>query len=345
MFRGSDARDLRRVPAPLTVPMDVVPKQPQPTLFELPPPVVAPAVVDSAQRALADALPPLLRMGTMSWSFAGWRGTVYAQDAEPKLLADAGLTAYSQQPLLRAVEVDRSFYDPLPEVYFSRVAAQVPEDFRFLVKAHEECTLLRFPKHARYGKRRGELNPRFLDPAYAEGAVVAQCVPGLAHRLGAILFQFPPQDAGDPSGFADRLQGFLERLPRSVPYAVELRNRELLTPGYARALLASGAQHIHNAWGGMPSVLAQARFIPPAARKPLIVRWLMRRGDEYEAARSRFLPFNRLAEPDLATRNDIATLVSKALRHEVPAFVLINNKAEGCAPASVVELAREIAAR
>jgi len=70
---------------------------------------------------------------------------------------------------------------------------------------------------------------------------------------------------------------------------------------------------------------------------------LMRRGDEYEAARSRFLPFNRLLEPDLSTRTDIATLVSKALAHDVPAFVLINNKAEGCAPASISELARTVA--
>jgi len=317
----------------------------QPTLFELPPRVLEPAPVDPAQRALSAALSPQLRMGTMSWSFAGWRGVVYARDAEPKLLAEAGLTAYHQHPLLRSVEVDRSFYDPLPERYFSELAAQVPEDFRFLVKAHEECTLARFPKHARYGKRQAEQNPRFLDAAYAAGAVVAPCVLGLGQKLAALLFQFPPQDVGDPASFSDRLQAFLEQLPRGVPYAVELRNAELLTPAYARALAAAGAVHAHNAWGAMPSLLAQARLIPPAARKPLIVRWLMRRGDEYEAARSRFLPFNRLAEPDLPTRVEIVTLVSKALAHDVPALVLVNNKAEGCAPASIIELARAIAAR
>jgi len=315
----------------------------QPTLFELPPRVLEAAPVDPALRALSTRLSPELRMGTMSWSFPGWRGLLYAQDADPKLLAEAGLAAYSQQPLLRSVEIDRSFYDPLPERYFKDLAAQVPEDFRFLVKAHEECTLAHFPKHPRYGKRQGEANPRFLDAAYAANAVVAQCVPGLGHRLGALLFQFPPQAALDPSRFAERLSAFLERLPRGVPYAVELRNPELLTPAYAHALLTNDALHAHNAWGAMPSVLAQARLIPPPARRPLIVRWLMRRGDEYEAARSRFLPFSRLVEPDLTTRADIATLVSKALSHDVPAFVLINNKAEGCAPASIAELARAIA--
>lgn len=323
----------------------VVPaKDAQPTLFELPPRVIEPAPLDPALDALSARLSPQLRMGTMSWSFPGWRGTVYAHDADPKLLSEAGLTAYSKQPWLRSVEVDRSFYDPLPEHYFRQLAQQVPDDFRFIVKAHEECTLARFPKHARYGKRQGEANPRFLDPAYAAQAVVAQCVPGLGSKLGALLFQFPPQEVGHAEPFADRLQAFLERLPAGVPYAIELRNAELLTPAYARALGAAGALHAHNAWGTMPSVLAQARLIPPPARKPLIVRWLMRRGDEYEAARSRFLPFDRLAEPDLPIRTEIATLVSKALANDVPAFVLINNKAEGCAPASIVELARAVAA-
>ena len=315
----------------------------QPTLFALPPRVIEPAAVDAAQVALAGALPPDLRMGTMSWSFAGWRGVVYAKDAEPKLLGEAGLTAYCRHPLLRTVEIDRSFYDPLPERYFNEVAQQVPEGFRFLVKAHEECTLQRFPRHARYGKKQGEPNPRFLDAGYAETAVVAQCAAGLGDKMAALLFQFPPQDLGEPRAFADRLQAFLERLPRGVAYAVELRNAELLTPAYARALEASSALHAHNVWGAMPSVLAQARLIPPPARRPLIVRWLMRSGDDYEGARSRFLPFNRLAEPDTRNREDIATLISKALAHGVPAFVVVNNKAEGCAPASIFELARRIA--
>jgi uncharacterized protein YecE (DUF72 family) len=317
----------------------------QPTLFALPPREIEPAAIAAEHRDLARELSPELRMGTMSWSFGGWRGLVYAQDADPKLLGEAGLTAYGKHPLLRAVEIDRSFYDPLPERYFSEVAAQVSDDFRFLVKAHEECTLARFPRHARYGKKQGEQNPRFLDSAYAEAAVVAASAAGLGVKLAALLFQFPPQDLGDPQAFADRLQGFLERLPPGVPYAVELRNPELLTRAYARALEATGALHAHNVWGQMPSLLAQARLIPPAARRPLIVRWLMRSGDDYEGARSRFLPFDRLAEPDRERREDIVTLVSKALAHDVAAFVLVNNKAEGCAPASVFELARGIAAR
>lgn len=314
-------------------------------LFAREAPHVPAAPARAEHRELARALPPGLRLGTMSWSFEGWRGLVYGDAAEPKSLAEGGLTAYAQHPLLGAVEIDRSFYEPLPARHFQALAAQVPEQFRFVVKAHERCTLARFPKHARYGKRQGDGNELFLDAAYAADAAVAPAVEGLGSKLGAVLFQFPPQDAGEPAAFADRLHEFLAALPRGVPYAVELRTPELLTERYARALESVGALHAHNVWGSMPSVLLQARLIPPAARKPLLVRWLMRRGDDYEGARSRFLPFRRIAEPDLPNRDAIATLVAKALAHEVPAFVLINNKAEGCAPESAVELGRAIAAR
>jgi len=315
----------------------------QPTLFELPPRTVPAAAANAELEALAAQLSAGLRLGTMSWSFAGWRDIVYGKDAEPKLLAEAGLTAYGTHPLLRAVEIDRSFYEPLPAAYFEQVHGQVPGDFRFLVKAHEDCTQPQFPRHARYGKKQGERNGRFLDASYAIDAVIGPAVAGLGHKLAALLFQFPPQDAREPRAFADKLAGFLQKLPRGVPYAVELRNPELLTPAYARALEQTGAVHAHNVWGSMPSVLVQARLIPPPARKPLIVRWLMRSGDDYEGARSRFLPFSRLAEPDLRNREDIASLLAKALAHDVPAFVLVNNKAEGCAPESIFELARLIA--
>jgi uncharacterized protein YecE (DUF72 family) len=315
----------------------------QPTLFELPPRTVPAAAANAEHEALAAQLSAGLRLGTMSWSFAGWRGSVYGQDAEPKLLAEAGLTAYGKHPLLRAVEIDRSFYEPLPAAYFEQVQRQVPGDFRFLVKAHEDCTQPQFPRHARYGKKQGERNGRFLDASYAVDAVIGPAAEGLGQKLAAVLFQFPPQDAREPRAFADKLAAFLQQLPRGVPYAVELRNPELLTPAYARTLEQAHAVHAHNVWGSMPSVRAQARLIPPPARKPLIVRWLMRSGDDYEGARSRFLPFSKLAEPDLQNREDIATLIAKALAHDVPALVLVNNKAEGSAPESIFELARLIA--
>lgn len=281
----------------------------------------------------------------MSWSFEGWRGIVYSKESDAKRLAEEGLAAYAAHPLLRTVEIDRSFYEPLPSAAFRVYSEQTPVDFRFVVKAHEDCTLLRFPDHARYGKKRSERNSRFLDAAYAVDQVIGPVMEGVGAKLSALLFQFPPQALGEPGRFAEALQRFLAALPKGVGYAVEVRNAELLTPHYGAVLAQNDVLHCHNVWGAMPDVRQQARLLPKEVRKLLLVRWLLRRGDSYEGARSRFAPFDRLSEEDVGTRDAIADLVSRAVQFDVPSLVLVNNKAEGCAPQSIFRIAAALLAR
>ena len=318
----------------------------QGVLFELQGPALDSARPSPEHETLAAELPPSLRFGGMSWSYPGWKDVVYGEKLSPKQLtpkhlAEHGLTAYGKHPLLRAVEIDRSYYEPLALEVLHRFASQVPDDFKFVVKAHEDCVLQRFPPHARYGKKAGQANPRYLDAAYTGEAVFGPLA-GLGSKLGALLFQFPPHAVGEPEAFAQALHRFLEQLPRATPCAVELRNPELLTPAYAAALADVGALHCHNVWTSMPPAMVQARRIPPRARNPLLIRWLMRQGDTYEAAGKRYAPFNRIVEEDLGNRADVARLVAKATAHDVPAMVLVDNKAEGCAPESIVRLARAV---
>ena len=314
-------------------------------MFALPPPRLSLAEAATEHEPLARGLPSSIRFGGMTWSYPGWVGHVYAADLSDKQLAAHGLTAYAQHPLLRAVEIDRTYYEPMSADALAAYAEQVPDDFRFFIKAHEDCTVARFPSHARYGKKRGLDNPRLLDATYASRLVVEPAVRGLGHQLAGILFQFSPEDHGPPRLFAERLFGFLRALPAGVAYAVELRSAPLLTREYGAALEAAGALHCHNVWTSMPPILAQARLIPPAARRPLIVRWLLRKDARYEDASARYAPFHRLVEEDLDNREAIATLVAKGHAHGVPALVLVDNKAEGCAPESIVLLARAIDAQ
>ena len=314
----------------------------QGTLFELPPLDLEPGKMRPEYQAIAAGLSSGVALGGMTWSFPGWIGIVYAEGVPEKLLGPRGLTAYTKHPLLRVVEIDRSFYEPLPADTFRSFAEQVPDDFRFFAKAHEECMIYRFPQHPRYGKKRGASNPRFLDASYAAESVVAPLVEGLGAKLGGLLFQFPPQDVGDPGGFAVQLHDFLQRLPKGVPYAVELRNTELLTREYGAALEDVGAVHCYNVWTSMPPVLEQVRLLPPSTRRPLVVRWLLRQGDKYEEAAARYAPFNRLVSEDIRNRSEIARLVANAQVHGIPAFVLVDNKAEGCAPESIPLLGRAI---
>ncbi|MBU6438037.1 MAG: DUF72 domain-containing protein, partial [Betaproteobacteria bacterium] len=96
---------------------------------------IAPARLDARVTKLQSSLPPLLRLGTSSWYFPGWRGLVWGERYTQSALSRHGLTAYSKHPLLRTVSIDRAYYRPLAAIDYARYAAQVGDEFRFMVKA------------------------------------------------------------------------------------------------------------------------------------------------------------------------------------------------------------------
>jgi uncharacterized protein YecE (DUF72 family) len=326
-------------------------QQDQLALFDLgPQSEPEPAGVGAARQpeeveALGRELPQGIYLGGSTWSFPGWAGLVWDRSYSPSRLANEGLAAYARHPLLRAVGVDRTHYTPVEAVELAAYREVVPAEFRFLVKAHEACTLARFPDHARYGASRGQENPLFLDPGYAADQVVAPFVEGMGAEAGALLFQFAPQDLGTAARFAKRLQAFLAALPRGPVYAVELRNRELVTADYGDALAAVGACHCHNVHPRMPDIRAQARLAGSERGPMTVIRWLLGPGMTYEEAGRRYAPFNRMAAPDPANRLAVADLAREALAGGRPFLCTINNNAEGSAPLSAIELAKEIVAR
>ena len=298
-------------------------------------------------QAVARRLPARVYLGTSSWSFPGWAGLVYDREVSKEKLAREGLSAYACHPLLRAVGIDRTYYAPLTASEFARYAAAVPDGFRFLVKAHELCTVARFPEQARYGGQRGKRNDLFLNSSYAIAEVVTPVVEGLGAKAGPLLFQFPPQDIsglGGPEGFADRLHAFFRMLPRGPLYAVEIRNARLLHPIYVQALQDVGVCHCLSAHPSMPDIGSQARLIGELGAAT-VVRWMLARHLSYEEARERYRPFNRIVDQDVAAREAIATRCAAAARLRRPAFVIINNKAEGSAPLSAFRLAERIVAQ
>ena len=306
-----------------------------------------PAPVSEEVRAVAARLPRGLRMGGQSWVYPGWTGPglVYAPGTRSALLLGRGLTAYSKHPLLRAMEIDRTFYEPVPAGTYAGWAAQVPEGFRFPVKAHQDCTVVTYPAHARFGARAGQRNPRLLDPAWAADAVVGPFVEGLGEKAGPLLFQFSPFEVRSPQRFAEKLHQFLSKLPKGPVYAVELRNEELLTEAYGQALAAAGAVHCFNVWGRMPDVLEQRERLPAAVRRVLVARWLHPPGVTHEGARQKYEPFNRLVAEDPGRREQLAELAVGAVREGAEVYVMVNNKAEGCAPESIRKLAEVVAGK
>jgi len=305
-------------------------------------PAVDPALADAELAALGAQVDRRLRLGTSSWSFPGWAGLVYAAGASKQTLSRAGLTAYAGHPLFRTVGVDSGFYAPLDAARLARWAAQVPADFRFLVKAPATITD-RFRRGPSGAPR--ELNPGFLDAALALDQAVEPYRAGLGEKAGVLLFQFPPlgrQVTAAPRRFAEDLYRFLKRLPVGPVYAVELRDPELLTPDLAAALHHGGAIPGLASHPRLPTLPVQRELFEDYDDGPLVIRWLLRRNRGYGEARERYLPFDQLAEPDPETRAAVAALIQDALSSGREVFVIVNNKAEGSSPLTLVELARSI---
>ncbi len=298
--------------------------------------------------ALAAELPPQVHLGTSTWSFPGWNGIVYGDDYSNSKLSREGLTAYGAHPLLRTVSIDRSFYQALTVTEYLRYAQQVPEHFRFIVKAPMTIT------DATVRAERGEpvsLNPCFLNAQMAIDEFVTPCLEGLGAKAGALVFQLSPlpdQMLAQPAVFIERLAGFLTalpKLPEGTCYAIEIRDASLLTPRFIRTLKAAGVRYCVGIHARMPDPLRQAAALAlldgePAG--PLIVRWSLHGGFKYEQAKAKYEPFNQLVDEDPATRSALAELAARYALAGQPVVIAINNKAEGSAPLSCVELARAI---
>ncbi|QGZ60714.1 DUF72 domain-containing protein [Paraburkholderia acidisoli] len=320
---------------------------------------VLPAVASEDTLDIAAGLPASVRLGTSSWSFPGWRGIVYGDDYSQSKLARDGLQAYGAHPLLRSVSIDRSFYAPLTVTDYLRYAQQVPDHFRFIVKAPALIT------DASVRGERGEpveANPCFLNAELAAREFVEPCLAGLGAKAGALVFQFPPlpdQLLADPVVFVEKLAAFLAELPplpapaEGAPsgdgpcYAVEIRDSILLTPRFVRALRAAGVRYCVGLHARMPDPLRQAAALAlmdgEAPAGPLIVRWSLHSGFKYEQAKARYEPFDKLVDEDPHTRVTLAELAARYAIAGQPVLITTNNKAEGSAPLTCAKLARAIA--
>lgn len=136
--------------------------------------------------------------GTSGFAYKEWKGRFYPE----KLPARAMLSHYGGQ--LPAVEINNTFYR-LPKVdMLAKWADQVPERFRFSIKASRRIT---------HFKRLG------LSSSDETTYLVETCAT-LGPRLGVILFQLPPNMKKD----ASRLAAFTDLLPDGTRAAFEFRN-------------------------------------------------------------------------------------------------------------------------
>jgi uncharacterized protein YecE (DUF72 family) len=138
-----------------------------------------------------------LYVGTSGYSYKEWKGSFYPENLSAKDM----LTYYSAR--LGAVELNNTFYrTPKPEMVESW-KSQVPENFRFSVKASQGITHFRRLKDAAHPTR-----------------LMLETISALDDRLGAVIFRLPSDMKKD----LERLKTFLKHLPRDTPAAFDFRH-------------------------------------------------------------------------------------------------------------------------
>jgi uncharacterized protein YecE (DUF72 family) len=155
-----------------------------------------------------------LYCGTSGFSFKEWKGPFYPA----KLPADEMLGYYAAR--LPTVEINNTFYRMPKPSMLEAWAAQVPETFRFAVKA---------PRRISHVKQ--------LNDCGAEAALFFGAVASLGARLGAVLVQLPPHARVG----VDKLVTFLKLVPAAVPVAFEFRHPSWQDAAVLKALEDRGA--------------------------------------------------------------------------------------------------------
>ena len=138
-----------------------------------------------------------LYVGTSGYSYKEWKGSFYPATIPAKDM----LSYYASR--LHAVELNNTFYRlPQPSMIESW-KSQVPDNFRFTMKASQLITHFKQLKDAANETR--SMLKRFA---------------AFEDRFGAVLFRLPPDMKKD----LKRLETFLKHLPADTPAAFQLED-------------------------------------------------------------------------------------------------------------------------
>jgi len=157
-----------------------------------------------------------LRLGTSSWSASSWVGSFYPEGTRP---ADF-LGRYSE--VFDTVEADTTYYRIPTRETIAGWRRRTPEGFRISAK---------FPRsivHAGEGPRPDATRVLVPEHTGRDTERFLEVMGGLGERLGPLVLQFPyfnREAFPDPEPFLERLEAYLEQLPRELRIVVEVRNK------------------------------------------------------------------------------------------------------------------------
>lgn len=197
-----------------------------------------------------------LYVGTSGYSYKEWKGSFYPQKIAPGDM----LSYYASR--LHTVELNNTFYRlPQPGMIKSW-KSQVPEDFRFSVKASKLIT---------HFKR--------LKDAGRETRLMLETVSAFGDRLGAVIFRLPEDMAKD----LKRLEMFLKVLPADTPAVFDFRHPTwfddevvALLRSHKRVFCVSDIEELPESYNYKTADWGYVRLRRVKYTKADLVRWIKR---------------------------------------------------------------------
>ena len=284
-------------------------------------------------------------IGGSSWKYEGWLGQIYSRERylargkfSKRLFEQECLREYAET--FPTVCGDFAFYQFPSDDFWKNLFARTPAGFRFAFKAPEQVTCKVFPAHARYGGQAGKENEGFLDAHMLREMFLRPLLP-YRQKTALVIFEFGAfgkRSFEELSAFLDRLDPFLEALPREFHYAVEIRNPEFLEKDYFACLRGHGVAHVYNAWSRMPELRYQIGIPDSATARFQVCRALLRRGRAYEEAVQKFAPYQEVQDPNPEARDSMRILIDRARENKQFLFLFVNNRLEGNAPLTILSI-------
>lgn len=254
---------------------------------------------------------PLVRLGTSSFTAAGWNRTFYPPGMNPRDY----LSYYATQ--FDTLEIDATFYR-IPAL--STVQGwynKTPANFVFALKTPQEIT------HERI----------LVDVDSVLGEFLRTTEP-LAEKLGVILLQFPyfnRKTFANSGEFLKRLEPFLGKLSQHTRFALEIRNKSWIGPPLLDLL------HKHN----IALALIDHPWMPQhtdyCARPELIttdftyIRWL---GDRHAIEECTDV-WDKTIVDRTADLEEWVKACRNFLQRRIRVFAFANNHYAGHAPATL----------
>ncbi len=156
----------------------------------------------------------MIHVGTSGYNYEAWRGSFYPEELPSRRM----LSYYGER--FDTVEINYSFYRKPTAKILQNWASQVPERFRFALKAWQRIT------HQKRLRESAELVTAFAEAARELGP-----------RLAPVLYQLPPNLKAN----LPLLRDFLNQLPRDLKAAFEFRHESWFSDETFSALRQAGA--------------------------------------------------------------------------------------------------------